>query len=135
MNVFEIVRDHMDHTPTTGEMLIESEHFAYTLERPWLDNSPNISCIPEGQYFVKLLYSPHFGRPLPHILGVPGRIGILIHALNYVTQTEGCIGIGDQQHDGNILDSQHALGRFLEWFASMGNEAEVTVKNGEVVDG
>lgn len=126
----------MNDTPTTGEMLIEGEHFAYTLERPWLDNAPNISCIPEGDYFVKLLYSPHFGRPLPHILGVPGRSGILIHALNYVTQTEGCIGIGDERGAGNtILESQSALGRFLEWFASLGNEAEVTIKNGEVAGG
>ena len=132
MNTLEVVRDHMDNTPTTGEMLIEGEHFAYTLERPWLHNAPNVSCIPEGTYFLKLLYSPHFGRPLPHVLGVPGRSGILFHALNVVSQSQGCVGLGDERGDGNtILDSQHALGRFLEWFASMGNESEVTFTNGE----
>lgn len=133
---FEIVRDHMTDSPTTGEMLIEGEHFCYTLEDPWINNAPNISCIPEGQYFVKLLYSPHFGRPYPHILGVPGRSGILIHSGNTDSDTQGCVLVGDYR-DGNTISGGllGALPRFLEWFASMGNEAEVTVKNGDTSNG
>ena len=133
--LFDIFRDHMNDTPTTGELLIEGEHFCYTLEDPWINNAPNISCIPEGQYFVKLLYSPHFGRPYPHILGVPGRTGILIHSGNTDADTQGCILVGDHRDENIIWGGLNgAYPRFLEWFASIGNEAEVTVKNGEVTD-
>jgi len=76
----------------------------WTLEDAWRDNKNNISCIPTGRY----LCTPHGWEPgNPHgfkytntyqVRGVPGRIGILFHALNNHTQTEGCIGPAYELH-------------------------------------
>lgn len=120
----------MDTTPTTGRLLIEGERFCYTLERPWLGNQHNISCIPEGTYDVAMLWSQHFGRPLPHVLDVPDRSGIMFHVLNVVEQSEGCIGLGESLVGSVLHQSTSAFGRFLVWFASCGNVAKVTFKNG-----
>lgn len=68
----------------------------YTLEKPWLDNKSNISCIPEGVY--KAVYLPRSGsgkyRKVWHLLNVEDRFGILIHNGNIVDHTQGCILVG-----------------------------------------
>jgi hypothetical protein len=130
MQEFEIVRDHMDKTPTTGKLLVEGEHFCYTLERPWLDNRDEISCIPEGTYQVLMKFSHHFGRPLPHLLDVPGRDHIMIHVMNVVEQSKGCIGVGESLVGSILSHSTSALGRFLVWFSSVGSTARVTIRTG-----
>lgn len=74
----------------------------YSLELPWRDNKPNISCIPVGEYFVSLRYSPHFHRELYHLHNVKDRSYILIHPANlagdvskgWQSQLQGCITIG-----------------------------------------
>jgi hypothetical protein len=61
-----------------------------TLERPWLENQPNISCIPKGTYLLK----PYSSKKYPNVFqiaDVPNRTKILIHVGNKVSQTEGCI--------------------------------------------
>lgn len=82
-----------------------------TLELPWRGNHPLTSCIPEGTYQVKLLPSTRFGRIMPRLLSVPGRTGILIHAGNGPSNTEGCILVGmDRGADGKtLLHSRSAL--------------------------
>ncbi len=69
-----------------------------TLELPWRDNKPNMSCIPKGDYICELVQSPHFGQ-VYQIQNVPGRSHILIHpgnlagdvALGLRSDSEGCI--------------------------------------------
>ena len=39
-----------------------SDAFALTLERPWLQNKRNISCIPNGLYLCRRITSPRFGN-------------------------------------------------------------------------
>lgn len=131
METIELIRDHMDETPTTGELRVEGEHFAWTLELPWRDNRHGVSCIPLGEYRVMLSLSTRFGRELPRLIGVPGRVGILIHAGNTDHDTSGCILLGTLKENDVLLQSRVALERFLEWFASCGNEAMLTVKMGE----
>lgn len=113
--------------PTTGRLLVEGEHFCWTLEPPWQDNQTDISCIPCGTYDVKWLWSNHFKRFLPHIADVPGRQNIMIHALNQVSETEGCIGLGDKETGYTLFNSMDALNHFCDWFASVGNEATVSI--------
>ncbi|MFW9927914.1 MAG: DUF5675 family protein [Candidatus Thorarchaeota archaeon] len=85
-----------------------------TLELPWLNNQPKISCIPEGIYIVQKRYTKKFGNHF-HIIDVPGRSYILIHPGNFNNQTKGCILIGnrllDINNDGyrDVLNSKQTI--------------------------
>lgn len=66
----------------------------YTIELPWKDNDPQVSCIPEGSYQV----IPHNSLNHPNtweIIGVPNRSSILIHNGNTEQSTLGCVCVGD----------------------------------------
>ena len=52
-------------TYTAGRLLLwrgaplEHEFICWTVERPWLDNQPNISCIPEDTYYMRPWQRPN----------------------------------------------------------------------------
>lgn len=78
-----------------------------TIELPWMDNKPQISCIPEGVYTVVYRESKKYPQHY-HILKVPNRDFILIHQANFVGSLNpktrkpdllGCIGVGDGYND------------------------------------
>jgi len=89
-----------------------------TLELPWKDNRPGVSCIPAGRYQVVKHHAPAFGACfwLPN---VPGRTEILIHPGNYYTQIRGCILPGadfsDINRDGHrdVTQSRETIRRLL----------------------
>jgi len=85
-----------DRAPTRGAIVINGETFC-TLERPWLNNKPFMSCIPPGEYEVRWHKSPSKGECWK-LHGVPNRSEILIHVGNSVDDTEGCILVGET-HD------------------------------------
>lgn len=92
-----------------------------TLELPWLDNANNISCVPNGDYImVKEEHSPKHKYPHFRILAVPGRRGILVHWLTYVSDLLGCIGVGSAHKDLNkdgipdIIDSRITLDKLYK---------------------
>jgi hypothetical protein len=60
-----------------------------TLERPWLDNQPNISCIPAG--FYKFIRDTHGRFQWFRVLDVPGRTHIEFHEGTKPSHSEGCI--------------------------------------------
>lgn len=70
------------------------------VERAWLDNKPNVSCIPEGDYTLKSTISPKFGAcyflegGTVSLSGDTERTHILIHAANWPHQLQGCLGVG-----------------------------------------
>lgn len=72
-----------------------------TLERPWLNNQKNISCIPKGVYTVKYTFSPRLLRYTYEVQNVPNRSGIRIHSGNYFFDTDGCILLGTGYQDIN----------------------------------
>jgi hypothetical protein len=83
-----------------------------TLELPWLDNEPWISCIPEGVYNVSVLQeSPKFNYPHLLIHNVPRRTDIKIHRGNFKRDITGCILVGknfiDIDSDG-LVDVTHS---------------------------
>jgi len=88
-----------------GRLYIDGSYVCNTLERPWLSNKPQVSCIPTGIYDVIVAQSPRFGRELPRILNVPSRSGVLIHRGNYVTDSTGCILVGENKAKGAVLNS------------------------------
>lgn len=94
--------------------LRDREHnpLCLTLEPPWRENAPRVSCIPPGVYrlglrtvggwHAKLLeqFGAKFHKGAIELLDVPGRSAILFHPLNYHTQTDGCIGPGRTRMKG-----------------------------------
>ena len=74
---------------TLGELELEA-FSCVTMEPPWADNRPNVSCIPPGEYPCHWHKSPRYGWVYA-VLEVPGRSHILIHPGNIVTHTKGCI--------------------------------------------
>lgn len=90
-----------------------------TLELPWKDNLVKLSRIPVGTYVCEKHNSPHHGNCFA-ILGVTSRSNILIHAGNYVYQTQGCILIGEMLKDINadgltdVVASKKALYTLLD---------------------
>jgi hypothetical protein len=52
-----IIRDTFTEKSTIGKLFINGENFCDTLENPYINNERNISCIPEGQYKVRLRLS------------------------------------------------------------------------------
>jgi len=89
-----------------------------TLERPWKDNKPNISMIPEGKYLCKWTYSLRFLKYTYELQNVPGRSGIRIHSGNFFFDVEGCILLGSDLTDINsdgqldVTDSRKTISSF-----------------------
>jgi hypothetical protein len=76
---------------TNGELFYNGKRLCYTIELPWRDNMPRVSCIPEGTYE---LYQRHSGKFGWHIglKYVDGREAILIHPANdALKELKGCI--------------------------------------------
>jgi hypothetical protein len=117
VTTFRIRRDAMTQdAPTTGQ-LFAGDLSLYTLERPWKGNARGISCIPIGVYPVIVAPSDHFGRPMPHLLDVPGRSDILIHPGNTVADIRGCILVGMSRERDVLQYSATAFGLFTEWLS------------------
>lgn len=105
-------RTSSDENGTYGELRFGRE-WVYTVEPPWKNNEPFVSCVPDGFYKVFPHNSPRFGETYileNRGLGVglyegwevefdgpeDGRVrwGILIHVANAPSQLAGCIAPG-----------------------------------------
>lgn len=97
-----LTRHHSDQHQTVGTLSLFDgavvRRTFRTLEPPWRDNLPNVSRIPDGLYRVTRRESTKYGAHL-HLLEVPGRSFILIHAGNFADDTSGCILIGGGLRD------------------------------------
>jgi len=98
--------DHPLHG-TMGELFYKEDKIADTIEKPWQNNKPFVSCVPHGTYEivpftrengdnVYALYNPDLDvyvdadeRP-----GDSGRYSILIHVANWAEELMGCIAPG-----------------------------------------
>jgi len=88
---------------------------AQTLERPWKNNAPFVSCIPEGTYRIR---RDKTGKQKYYkILEVEGRSDIELHPANSPGELLGCIAFGESIHKRNdrcfLLHSKSAMDRFL----------------------
>lgn len=96
----------------------------YAGELPDRDNRSNVSCIPTGIYVVSQVDWLKHNKKAYMVQGVKGRGGILIHAANYMgdsekgykTQLKGCIALGERlgKMEGQkvLLMSAPAIRRF-----------------------
>ena len=97
-----IIRKVFTDNSTICELYLNGEKFCDTLELPYIDNQKSISCIPIGQYKVRLrLPRESATRDYIHLLvqEVKDRSFILFHRGNTAKDTRGCIlvGQGSQQ--------------------------------------
>lgn len=91
--MIEITRFALLPDRTLGKA-VYGEHVFWTIEKPWKDNQPFISCIPEGYYRLGRRNSPRFGPNVWEVLEVPNRTHILLHVANTADDVVGCIGFG-----------------------------------------
>ena len=97
-----LIRDTFTEKSTIGELFLNGERMCDTLELPWMDNERRISCIPEGEYKVRLRTARESAsRDYLHLLvqEVKDRQFILFHRGNSASDSSGCIlvGLGSQQ--------------------------------------
>ena len=112
---------------TVGRVLA-GDWECYSIERPWLNNRPNVSCIPEGDYTCQPFSGNRF-KDVVQIMDVPGRTFILFHAANWPHEVEGCIGVGNyfvsDARNPAVYNSKDTL---AEFFDVAGKEFHLTIK-------
>lgn len=115
----EITLTRFAYTPqgTFGKLDFGGENL-YTVERPWLDNKVNVSCVPEGLYKMELGTYHRGGYAAYELLDVPGRSEIKLHIGNTMNDLAGCIapGLYLTQIKGKwaVGNSKLAYERFME---------------------
>ncbi|MBG7617459.1 MAG: hypothetical protein IZT57_03725 [Chloroflexi bacterium] len=116
MNNLTIKRLETGSQGTFGALIHNHMPFALTLERQWLDNASNVSCIPEGEYLCKRVNSPRFGDTF-EVSDVSGRSHILFHKGNLDDDSHGCILVGESfgrlGSDSGILGSKGGYSEFM----------------------
>lgn len=122
---------------TFGRLTLDG-HAWFTVERPWQQNLPSVSCIPAGTYPLVLgfFYSgdgvggkPDY--PAYELQDVPGRALIKIHRANRCTQVKGCIGVGTalgcESGRWAVLQSAVAYAEFMN-AAAQANVDTITIQ-------
>jgi len=109
------------NSPTFGIMLVDGMPVFVTLELPWMNNEPQISCIPTGSYTCRKRKASEsitagIGEAF-EVVDVPNRSDILIHVGNTVDDIKGCILIGEKfgmiDWKPAILGSRSSYQKFL----------------------
>lgn len=123
-------RDDQTATRTFGCLRADDGHVeCQTLEKPWVNNAVDVSCIPEGRYVAQLRYSPHHGYAVYGVVGVPHRADIEIHIANAPSQLLGCIALGMSRDGDDVDQSGVAFRAFMvargcpEWATLLSDDA------------
>lgn len=128
-----IIRDTFTKESTIGRLFINGESFCDTLENPYINNERNISCIPEGQYKVRLrLPRESATRDYLHLLvqDVPNRSYILFHRGNTAEDTSGCILVGNGRKHNVVENSRLAMDLLIKEILNLGGEnINLIIKN------
>ncbi len=128
-----LIRDMFTDKSTIGELFINGERFCDTLELPWKDNQRSISCIPEGQYKVRIrLPRESATRDYIHLLvkDVPSRDYILFHIGNTAKDTRGCILVGMTSKQNFVGNSTLAMDLLMKEILNLGGtNINLIIKN------
>ena len=126
------------YTPwgVVGHLTLPTGWSCHTLERPWLHNRRNESCIPEGVYQLRMRVSPVVQRITRgryqegwEITDVPERTHIMVHPGNWVRNSDGCLLVGaDRIISGDELMVTHSQATFDRLMAEMGGRQEWTIE-------
>ena len=128
-----IIRDTFTEKSTIGKLFIDGESFCDTLENPWKNNARNISCIPAGEYKVRLrLPRESATRDYTHLLvkDVPDRDFILFHRGNTSKDTSGCILVGNGREQDAVKNSRLSMDLLIQEILYLGGEnINLIIKN------
>lgn len=123
-----------------GTIEVSDDLMFFSVEKPWKDNKPFESCIPEGDYQLV----PHNSKKYGDVLAIVGgtvshykdpeyeRYACLLHAANWPKDVEGCIGLGDNYiADKNMVtNSVQSMKDFYE-VVSPYETHNLTIENAE----
>ena len=128
-----IIRNIFTDVSTIGNLYLNGEWLCDTLENPYLDNQRNISCIPEGEYTVRLRLARESGsKDYLHLLvkDVPNRDLILFHIGNTAKDTRGCILVGIGTEQDFVKNSTLAMGLLVKEIVNLGGtNINLIIKN------
>ena len=128
-----LIRDTFTDESTIGELFVNGERFCDTLELPYRDNKKSISCIPSGNYKVRMRYPRESAtRDYLHLLvkDVPNRKFILIHRGNKPSHSKGCILVGMTSQHNFVGNSTLAMDLLLKEIINLGGEnINLIIKN------
>lgn len=120
-----ILRDTFTDESTIGELFINGERFCDTLELPYRNNQRSISCIPTGEYKVRLrLPRESATRHYIHLLvkDVKDRSHILFHRGNTAKDTKGCILVGQGSQQDIVYNSTLAMDLLIKEIINLGGK-------------
>jgi hypothetical protein len=110
-------REIISNRAVLGKLYLNNQEICKTLENPWLNNLPNVSCIPEGEYAVSLFSGKKY-KNVYQLLDVPKRSYILIHVGNREQNTQGCILVGQSygflKQELAVLNSKKTLAKIKQ---------------------
>ena len=128
-----LLRDTFTDESTIGELFVDGERFCDTLELPYRDNLRSISCIPVGQYKVRMRYPRESAtRYYLHLLveDVKDRSYILFHRGNTAKDTKGCILVGQGSQQDIVYNSTLAMDLLMKEIIHLGGEnINLIIKN------
>ena len=128
-----IIRDTFTENSTIGELFLNGERMCDTLENPYINNERNISCIPEGEYKVRLrLARESATRDYLHLLvqDVPNRDYILFHRGNSAKDTSGCVLVGFLSKQDYVKNSTVAMDLLMKEIINLGGtKINLIIKN------
>ena len=128
-----LIRDEFTDKSTLGKLFLNGEMFCQTLELPYLDNQRSISCIPEGEYKVRLRTAKESSsRDYLHLLvqDVKGRSYILVHIGNFPKDTKGCILVGQSRQQDRVNNSRLAMDLLMKEILNLGGtNINLIIKN------
>ena len=128
-----LLRDTFTDESTIGELFVNGERFCDTLELPYRDNQRSISCIPTGEYKVRLrLPRESATRHYIHLLvkDVKDRSHILFHRGNTAKDSRGCILVGQGTQQDIVYNSTLAMDLLIKEIINLGGEnINLIIKN------
>ena len=128
-----IIRDTFTDKSTIGKLFLNGEMFCDTLELPYINNERRISCIPAGEYKVRLRTARESStRDYLHLLvqDVPARSYILVHIGNFPKDTKGCILVGQSRKQDRVNNSTLAMDLLMKEIVNLGGtNINLIIKN------
>jgi hypothetical protein len=128
-----IIRETFTEVSTIGNLYLNGEWLCDTLELPYRDNQRGVSCIPAGQYKVRLRTARESStRDYLHLLieDVKDRTYILFHRGNAAKDTRGCILVGIGREQDLVKNSTLAMGLLMKEILNLGGtNINLIIKN------
>ena len=128
-----ILRDTFTDISTIGNLYLDGEWLCDTLELPYRDNQRNISCIPAGQYKVRLRTARESAtKDYLHLLveDVPDRSLVLFHVGNKSSDSRGCVLVGIGTEQDFVKNSRLAMELLVKEILNLGGtNINLIIKN------